>query len=387
MNIDLQMLETQRNMLIHHEQVVESIAPLSHFEESGSATYKKLGKELIMQGKMGCILLAGGQGTRLRFEGPKGMYPTSIVHGKSLFQLFAEKAMAAEKSGGKPLHVAVMTSPENHDQTVAFFQHHRNFGLPSDQIDFFTQTTLPILDEKGELLKDSSGQIIVGPDGNGSVFESFIQSGLKKKWEGLGIEIVNIVPVDNPLADPFDWELAGYLQALSLDLAVKAAFRDDPQESVGVLVEKNGKVCVVEYTELPNGDKEARDDQNVLIHRCAYISLFALKICNFDVHSMPLHLAYKAIPNAADPNPTSPNAWKFEKFIFDIFPRIERIGVLVYPRDECFAPLKNFSGPNSIDTVQEAMMERDRKKMAELGMPIPEEPFELPPEYYYKDEK
>ena len=95
----------------------------------------------------------------------------------------------------------------------------------------------------------------------------------------MGVEIVNIVPVDNPLADPFDWELSGYLQALSLDLVVKAVFRDDPEESVGVLVEKNGKICVVEYTEIPVIEKTARDVHNNLIHPCAYVSLFALKLC------------------------------------------------------------------------------------------------------------
>ena len=385
-NIDMQVLELQRDMLRRTDHAIEHVAPLQHFDSSGSATYKSLGKQLMTEGKMGCILLAGGQGTRLKFDGPKGMYPTSPAHEKSLFQLFAEKTAAAEKVGGKPLHMAVMTSPENHEQTVNFFREHNYFGLPSSQIDFFMQTTLPILDEKGQLLKDSAGQIIVGPDGNGSVFASFIDAGLKNKWKQLGIEIVNIIPVDNPLADPFDWELAGYLQALSLDLVVKAALREDPLESVGVLVEKEGKVCVVEYTELPKDQKEARDDHNFLIHRCAYISLFALKLSNFDHHPMPLHLAYKAIPHVGDPTPSSPNAWKFEKFIFDIFPRIERIGILVYPRAECFAPLKNFSGPNSIDTVQEAMMQRDRKRMTELGMPIPEVPFELSPEYYYKDE-
>ncbi len=383
MTINTQVLEIQRGMLLHSQHMTEPVTPLRHFDLAGSPSYSNVGEYLIKQGKVGCILLAGGQGTRLKFDGPKGMYPTSPVYGKSLFQLFAEKVLAAGNSAGRTLPIAVMTSPENHDQTVDFFEKNGCFGLKPEQIDFFTQTTLPILGEQGELLKNSMGEIITGPDGNGSVFESFIDSGLKKKWELLGVEIINFISVDNPLADPFDRELIGYLQAREIDLAVKAVFRENPQENVGVLVEKEGKVSVVEYTELPNDQKEARDQQNKLIHRCANISLFALTLRCLEQHPMPLHLAHKAIPTITQPQPDSPNAWKFEKFIFDIFPRIERIGVLVYPREECFAPLKNFSGPDSIQTVQEALKQRDIKRMTALGMPIPEEPFELSQDYYY----
>ncbi len=214
------------------------------------------------------------------------------------------------------------------------------------------------------------GGVLKGPDGNGSVFEAFIQAGLKEKWKEKGIELVNIVPIDNPLADPFDCDLFGYLSRLNLQLAVKAIFRKDPEESVGVLVENRGKIYVVEYTELSNEEKNRRTAQGTLVHPCANITLFAMKLDEIKHYPLPLHLAHKLIRCREDVNPLKPNAWKFEKFIFDIFPFIEKIGVLVYPREKCFAPLKNLKGNDSVETVQKALEE-----------------MEKPPEQQKKDER
>jgi UDP-N-acetylglucosamine/UDP-N-acetylgalactosamine diphosphorylase len=363
MTIDTKLLELQKKLILNPEPGNETtIKPLRHFDIYGERSYRSEGDRLINEGKVGCIVLAGGQGTRLGFAGPKGMFPISPDDNKTLFQLFAEKVVAAGKLTNKPLAIAIMTSPENHNQTVDFFQQHDFFGLTPDQVDFFPQTTLPILDEWGELIRDHHGEVITGPDGNGSVFEAFVTSGLKDKWVNQGVRIVNFVPVDNPLADPFDSEFVGYLNAGEFDLAVKAIFRVDPSERVGVLVERDGKVQVVEYTELSEAEKFARDEKGDLIHRCANITLLALNINKISAVDLPLHLAHKAIATPLDPKPLTPNAWKFEKFIFDIFPLIERIGVLVYPRNECFAPLKNFSGEDSIETVQKALRDQSRGK-------------------------
>lgn len=339
---------------------LEKVSPLSHYDLVRHPSYRKEGESLLAQGKVGCIMLAGGQGTRLGFSGPKGMFPISPDDGKTLFHLFADQVAAAQATAETTLHVAVMTSPENHEETVEYFQFHRFFGLSPDYFDFFTQTTLPILDAKGDLVIALDGEILHGPDGNGSVFSSFIASGLKEKWSQDGVEMVNIVPVDNPLADPFDPELIGYLHTKNYDLAVKAIFRENPLESVGVLVEKEGRIQVVEYTELPQEEKTATTPEGNLTHPCANITLFAMKLSQIQDYELPLHLAHKSIPMQGDPSPSKPNAWKFEKFIFDIFPLIERIGVLVYPRAECFAPLKNLHGVDSVETVRQAIKERKK---------------------------
>jgi UDP-N-acetylglucosamine/UDP-N-acetylgalactosamine diphosphorylase len=282
------------------------------------------------------------------------MFPIFPEQNKTLFQFIAEKVP------NRDVLLAIMTSPENHDQTVDFFKKHHFFGLNPEQIDFFTQTVLPILDEEGELITDANGKIMMGPDGNGAVFDAFISSGLQEKWKQKKIEVVNVVPVDNPLADPFDPELIGCLITGPYDLVVKAVFRDDPHEKVGVLVEQKGRVHVVEYTELPESEKTARGADGELLHRCANITLLSLRFNVVKPMDLPLHLAHKAISIPTDPKPFSPNAWKFEKFIFDIFPLIERIGVLVYPRRMCFAPLKNLTGPDSVETVQKALRDQNR---------------------------
>ena len=354
--IDTEVLEIQRKLILDPPKFkTAEVFAFRQFEIYGEQSYSPEGNLLIAEGKVGCIMLAGGQGTRLGFAGPKGMFPISPEDHKTLFHLFADKVAIAEKNINRSLFIAVMTSPENHHQTVDFFKKEHFFGLQESQIDFFSQKTLPILDDQGNFLRDLNGDIITGPDGNGSVFEAFIESGLKEKWQQLGIEIVNIVPVDNPLADPFDPEFMGFMKKGRYGLSVKAIFREDPKESVGVLVEKEGKLQVIEYTELNDSEKIARDDAGQLKHRCANITLLALDINEIRRVLLPLHLAHKAISHVGDDSPKRPNAWKFEKFIFDIFPLIERIGVLVYPRKKCFAPLKNLTGPDSVDTVRQAL--------------------------------
>lgn len=355
MTIDLKILEQQRQLIKNPPKPsLEKIHPLRHFDRVRNPSYKTSGELLLRQGKVGCILLAGGQGTRLGFPGPKGMFPICPEEQKTLFHFFAEQVVLREKDANREFFIAIMTSPENHIATVEFFRQNELLK----HVDFFTQPTLPLLDGAGELLVNAVGEVLQGPDGNGSVFGAFIDAGIKTKWEQQGVEIVTVVPVDNPLADPFDPELVGYLADGQYDLAVKAILREDPKENVGVLVEQEGKIHVIEYSELPNEEKEARDENGLLLHRCANITLLALKLKTIKNYDLPLHLAHKAIKTKNDPNPLKPNAWKFEKFIFDIFPLIERIGVLVYPREECFAPLKNLTGSDSVAIVQEALKRR-----------------------------
>ncbi len=359
MTINFSILEAQRSLLKNPPKpALHEIEPLKAYEHSGNSAYRSRGELLVKEGAVGCILLAGGQGSRLGFPGPKGMFPICPEEHKTLFDLFADRVKEEEGKAGRSMPIAVMTSPENHSATVEFFRQNKLL----DQVDFFVQTTLPLLDEAGELLVNSVGDVVQGPDGNGALFESFINAGLKEKWERLGVKYVNVVPVDNPLAEPFDAELMGFLDAGQYDLAVKSILRSDPNENVGVLVQKEGKVEVIEYTELPDSQKSARNPDGTFLHPCANITLLAFPLKTIRKYSLPLHLAHKSIATKNDPSPLKPNAWKFEKFIFDIFPLIERIGVLVYSREECFAPLKNLTGTDSVTTVQEALKKRRANK-------------------------
>lgn len=363
-----------------------SIEPFLDFHPVGKASDIKLGKEFIAQGRMGCLIVAGGQGTRLHLNGPKGLYPITNIRKKNLFQLFSEKVLAAGKQVQRPLNVAVMTSPLNHSVTTAYFDAHYLFDLKQNQLDFFMQSMLPILDDSGNLFLQKRDLIAQGPDGNGSALYNFWVQGLLSKWKKLGIECLNFIMIDNPLADPFDAELLGFHIRNKNDITIKCTPKKDADEKVGTLVKQEGKVQVIEYTEMPEKERQAKAPDGSLQHAFANISLFCIsvsfieKICSQRT-ALPLHKAYKAVPSLENPNKM---AWKFEHFIFDILPLADKVQALSYPREVCFAPLKNLSGADSPATVQEALQFRDQQVYEEIfNRPAPAAPFELSQDFYY----
>lgn len=345
------------------------------------------GKQAISDGKAGCLLIAGGQGTRLRFNGPKGCFPVSVIQQKTLFQLFAEKTYWAGKEAGRPLPLAIMTSPLNHNETLQYFKNHQFFGLDSSQVYFFSQGMLPLLNSEKNLFLTKPDQIAEGPDGNGSSLRHFFESGIWDQWYSSGVRIVNTVLVDNPLADPFDAELIGFHRDENADVLIKCTTRADAEEHVGLIVKHNDRIEVVEYSEIPENLRTARDESGKLLYNLANLSLFSFSmdfIKNAAHSDLPLHLAHKRVPAMEHPNPENPNAWKFEHFIFDCLVFATKIKTLVYPRSRCFAPLKNAHGKNSLETVQHALQKRDREIFASIsGMDPPERAFELSQKFYY----
>lgn len=383
--IDMPSLQRQEAVLREAQYVQRDVTPYRSYSNAGNAIHAKQGREAIAKGEVGCLILAGGQGTRLGFAGPKGMYPISPVHKKTLFQIFAEKTAAA----GRNLPIAIMTSPLNHNETVQFFTSHNFFGLSSDQVSFFPQSMLPFLDEEGRLFLSSPESLAEGPDGNGNAFHNLVRSGIEKRWSQQGVKYVNVVLVDNPLADPFDAELVGFTIAQQSDITIKGTLRTDEKENVGVVSIENGKIVVVEYSEMPPEDYASRDANGVLNYHCANLSLFCLKMdfIRTLTHKaeLPLHKAFKATPFLnAKGEIEQRKAWKFERFIFDILPYSSKTSVLIYPRETCFSPLKKESGPDSPETVQQALQARDRQILRHLGLPVPDGPIELPQEYHYR---
>ncbi len=360
--------------------------PFLDYAKIESSEDEKLGKEAIAQGRMGCLIVAGGQGTRLHLNGPKGLYPISVIRKKSLFQLFSEKIVAAGKQAYRPLQTAFMTSLSNHEMTLTYFDAHDLFGLRDRQVDFFIQNRLPFLDDNGNLFLDEKDRIAQGPNGNGCALHLFGEKGLLNQWKQMGIEYLNFVLIDNPLADPFDAELLGFHIRNKNDVTVKCTLKTQPDEKVGVLVKQDGKVRVIEYTEMPESERIKRKADGTLQHACANISLFCIslsfieRMCSQGM-ALPLHTAYKSAPSVDDKNK---KAWKFEYFIFDILAEAQKVQALLYPREQCFAPLKNLTGPDSPLTVQAALQERDRQVYEMLfNRKAPDTPFELAQDFYY----
>lgn len=360
--------------------------PFLDFHGSGVAADEKLGKEAISQGKMGCLIVAGGQGTRLRLNGPKGLFPISNIKKKSLFQIFAEKTLAASKQSAKYLPLAIMTSPLNHEITQLYFDTHLLFGLSPSQLDFFPQKMLPFLDVDKNLFLEKPDSIAQGPDGNGSSLYNFYQSGLLKKWKEEGVEYLNFVLIDNPLADPFDAELLGFHIRNQNDITIKCTLKNHPEEKVGVIVKQNDQVKVIEYSEMSEEERNAKAKDASLKHSCANLSLFCIslsyieKICQRK-DEMTLHTAYKLAPSINNPEHM---AWKFERFIFDILSGTNKVQALYYPRETCFAPLKNIQGNDSPETVQKALLKSDQLIYEKIfGVSAPDKVIELSQDFYY----
>ncbi|NGX57127.1 MAG: putative uridylyltransferase [Chlamydiae bacterium] len=391
--IDLEIFKKLQDALHEEKKLHEDYAPLKKYLTSGSDENTQVGKDLIAQGKVGCIIMAGGMGTRLHFEGSKGMFPITQFRQKSLFQYFSDRIRAASKMYQKDLPVTIMTSSLNDKQTRKFFKDHEYFGLNPEQLSFYVQGDLPFLDQQGNLFFDSQAHIAEGPDGNGELLHHFYHSGLWKRWKEQGVEYVNIILIDNPLADPFDPELVGTHKQEQCDILVKGIKREDPKEKLGVLVRIHDKVHIVEYSELPEKDMEATLSNGDLKFPCGNLSLFSVKMDFFEKiksTDLPLHKAFKALSyldvNGKRVKPTEPNAWKFEKFIFDIFPH-GTVEVMVYPREECFSPLKRREGADSPETVMRDLQEFDRRTYHAIsGLEPPSRPFELDPQFYYPTE-
>lgn len=325
----------QLQKLLQKRQKTSVTEPLDVADLSGNQEDINLGNELLHEGKMGCLLLAGGQGTRLGFEGPKGAY---LLEGKSLFERFAEQIRVVSPS----LPLAIMTSKANHIETQSFWDNHNHFGLTN--VSFFTQQDLPMLDSTGHLFLNSPQSLAMGPNGNGEALKLLVDSGIWDRWESFGVESVNTILVDNLLANPADAELLGYHHRKSNEVSIKCTPRNDPTEKVGVLVKKEGRIAVVEYSELAPSTQKCY----------ANLSLFCFSmkfIKKVSTETLPLHVAKKQAIKWQQGVESSIEAYKFEFFIFDNLSFAEKSSALAYPRDECFLPLKNATGPDSPATV------------------------------------
>lgn len=377
-NLDLSLVERQRKALLSIPSLQGQATPLKNCSSSGNRHDYEEGKKQASQGKCATLVLAGGQGTRLGFEKPKGCFPISLIKHKTLFQLIAEKVTAASRDANFPLQLAIMCSPLNREETEAFFITHHFFGLEPEQVLFFSQKVWPFLDLQGNLFLETPHRIAQGPNGNGGVFKQLAEEGILERWGNQGIEWVNVIPVDNPLALPIDYELVGFHARHQCDVTIKATLRKNLQEKVGVVALLNGKPKIIEYYE------QQLDEQ----FNVANLGLFCFSlefISRVSHEVLPLHWTKKKATALGD---KTHFAWKFEEFIFDVLPFAKTCEVLIFPREETFAPLKNLQGEDSIESVRAALLAADRRIYTQItGLQPPKDvEFELAAEFYYPNE-
>ncbi len=242
-----------------------------------------------------------------------------------------------------------MTSGLNHAQTIDFFEKHGSFGLDPSQLSFFEQGMLPFLDDHGDWLLEKPGKIAEGPDGNGHALRLFFETGIWEKWKEAGIEYLHVIFVDNALADPFDPEFVGLTARTGADAALKAVERLCADEKMGVLVKREGRLKVIEYSEIPSDASPYTLSSTGMF--CIAMP-FIQRLCQEMNADFPLHLARKTAKVAKG----DVHIWKCERFIFDLLDYARSSAVLVCPREKIYSPLKNATGEKSLETVRKALL-------------------------------
>jgi UDP-N-acetylglucosamine/UDP-N-acetylgalactosamine diphosphorylase len=361
----------------------ERIAPIpvARLDRRDGATRAR-GEEALRRGQVGVLLVAGGQGSRLGFDHPKGMYPVGPVSNKPLFQIHAEKVLALGRRYGSEIPLLVMTSPATHAETEAFFAEHRFFGLAADQIFFFCQGTMPALDlATGKLLLEAPGRLFTSPNGHGGTLTALADSGLLERLSRQRIEQVFYFQVDNPLVQVVDPLFLGHHLAQNAEISSKVIRKESATDKLGNLVLIDGRRCsIIEYSDLPEDLARQMDEQGRLRIWAGSpaIHIFAvdfLKRVTTGEMRIPFHLARKKVPYIDDcgqlVNPDRENALKFEMFIFDILPLAERWTVVETTRQDEFMPLKNASGPDSPETARQGLSNLAGAWLETAGVAVP----------------
>ena len=329
--------------------------------------YEQIGEKAIRAGKLAVVTMAGGQGTRLGHNGPKGTYDIGLDSHKSLFELLLDYIKEQNAKYNVQIPWFIMTSKENNEATVEFFKKNKYFGYEKN-IYFFIQGQLPMIDTEGKILIGEDYLIKEAADGHGGVYESLVKSGMVEKMKQLGIEWVFIGGVDNCLVKMVDPVLMGIAIDKGVTAAGKSVVKANPHEKVGAFCKKNGKPSVVEYSEITDEMAEATDENGELLYGESHIlcNLFNISaIERMGSEPLPYHSAFKkATYIDKDGNkivPTSPNAYKFEAFLFDAFGEVDDMAILRVKREEEFAPVKNAEGVDSPETARELYINFHKK--------------------------
>jgi UDP-N-acetylglucosamine/UDP-N-acetylgalactosamine diphosphorylase len=341
---------------------------------------RRVGLAAAGRGEVAALLLAGGQGTRLGYDGPKGMYDVGMPSGRTLFRLVAERIrMLGTLSGGgdRAVPLYVMTSPMNHDATAGYFGENGNFGI---DVRFFPQGTLPASTPEGKIILESPESMAVAPDGNGGVYPALARHGMLRDMRARGIRYLHAFGVDNALVRPADPTFVGYCILRGADCGNKAVWKSSPDEKVGVVASRGGRPCVVEYSDIGAGMSERRGDDGRLVFGAGNICnhFYTLDFVeNVVVPNMGgmYHVARKRVPyydpaTGATVTPPSNNGIKLESFIFDAFPLSTNMAVLDVRRELEFAPVKNppgSGGGDSPDTARRMLSDVAKGWMRDAG--------------------
>jgi UDP-N-acetylglucosamine/UDP-N-acetylgalactosamine diphosphorylase len=345
-----------------------------------------LGESLIRKNEVAVLIVAGGQGSRLGFEGPKGEFRISPVTQKSLFQLFAESVKALSNRYQAMIPLLIMTNQENQQETQQFFEAHNFFNLDRKTLYFFNQGMLPTLTPEGQLILKNNTQLLVNPDGHGGSLKALFETGFLQHLIDKGFSELFYCQVDNPLVKIADPVFIGYHKMEGAEISTKVVRRQEPDEKVGVYGFVNGKPTIVEYSDFRTEDYKALDEKGAIRHWAGntaihMISLSFVQRLNQHGFALPYHRAVKEVEGQGrDGLEAKMIGWKFETFVFDSIPLARKACCMEVIREEEFAPVKNRQGKDSPDTARAAMIQLHRSWLKEAGARLaPEVRVEVSP--------
>ena len=368
-------------------------APYEHLPSRGGdprswSEAKAAGEAALRAGRVAAFTVAGGQGTRLGYDGPKGTFPVTPVRHRPLFQVFAWKILAAGRRYGRPLHWFIMTSHGNHSETEAFFGENGHFGLDRARVHFFRQGRMPAVDFSGKILLQTRDSLALSPDGHGGSLRALDRSGALDLLAGEGIDTLSYFQVDNPLVRCVDPAFIGWHLVRGSEMSSKSVSKAYPEEKLGHFCIRKGNVVVIEYSDLPLGLQREKDPSTGgLRYEAGSIAIHAIdrefvRRMARGADGLPFHRADKkfATVDAAggEVRPEKANGVKFELFVFDALPFARNPVVVETSRADDFSPVKNAEGVDSPATCRADQLRQFARWLRSAGASVPTDASGLP---------
>jgi UDP-N-acetylglucosamine pyrophosphorylase len=363
------------------------VIPLPRDEagRQAEAHAREAGEALLRSGAVGLVLVAGGQGTRLGFDGPKGDFPFAPITGRTLFAHHAAKVAALRARYGAELPWYVMTSTQNDEATRESFRSHHWFGLDPDSVHFFVQGMLPAVDkESGAILLEAPDRIALSPDGHGGLLRAMRREGVLDDARRRGVHSVVTFQVDNPMLRLAHPVFLGHHTLASAEMSSLTIRKLGPEERMGVFATVDGRTALVEYSDLPDELARQREPDGSLTFWAGSPAVHCLEVALIErltapgAPGLPYHRADKKVPcvtlDGAEVTPDEPNAVKFEAFIFDALPLAERVATVETERSDDFSPIKNATGADSPETARRDLNRLYARWLEEAGVHVPRHP-------------
>jgi UDP-N-acetylglucosamine/UDP-N-acetylgalactosamine diphosphorylase len=351
---------------------------------------KAAGEMALRAGRVAAFTVAGGQGTRLGYDGPKGTFAVTPVKQKTLFQVFAEKILAAGRRYGRPLHWFIMTSHANHAATEAFFAAHKFFGLDPARVHFFRQGRMPAVNFDGKILLETTNSLALSPDGHGGSLRALDRSGALDLMQAEGVDTLSYFQVDNPLVRCVDAAFIGWHLTRGSEMSSKMVPKAYAEEKVGHFCTQRGKNVVVEYSDLPMTMQREKDSSGQLRYLAGSVAIHVLDrefvrrlAAGGEGVALPFHRADKKIPTVdatgAAVKPEKANGVKFEMFVFDALPFAKNPVVIEALRADDFSPVKNATGVDSPQTCRDDQLRQFARWLNANGASLATDASGLPP--------